>query len=227
MPTAFVTGANRGLGLEFVRQYARDGWRIIAACREPAKAAELRKIEGAISVHALDVTDGGQVSALAKSLAGEPIDLLINNAGIYVARDGRPGHMDYAAWEETLRVNTLAPFRVTEALLPNILAGERKLVVSISSILASIGRNTDGGSYAYRSSKTALNAVMRSLAVDLKGKGVTVVVFSPGWVSTDMGGRGAPVTPPDSVAGMRKIIAGLRPKDSGKFFFYDGGELPW
>jgi NAD(P)-dependent dehydrogenase (short-subunit alcohol dehydrogenase family) len=227
MPTALVTGANRGIGLEFARQYAKDGWRVVATCRDPERAKDLRKLGDAVSIHRLDVADAEQVAALARALAGEPIDLLINNAGIGYPSDGRLGRMDYAAWEETLRVNTLAPFRVTEALLPNVAASELKLIVSITSGLGSIARNTDGGTYAYRSSKAALNAVMRSLAADLRSKGVTVVVFSPGWVRTDMGGRGAQVAPKDSIAGMRAVIARLRLADTGRFFNYDGSEVPW
>jgi NAD(P)-dependent dehydrogenase (short-subunit alcohol dehydrogenase family) len=227
VPTALVTGANRGIGLEFVRQYAGDGWRVLAACRDPDGAKDLKKVKGTVDIHRLDVTDADQVAALARALKGEPIDLLINNAGVYGPRDDRLGHMDYAAWEATLRVNTIAPFRVTEAFLPNVVASERKLIVSITSGLGSIERNTDGGIYAYRSSKAALNAVVRSLAADLRGKRVIVVVFSPGWVKTDMGGRGAPVAPRDSIAGMRAVIARLGPADSGRFFNYDGSPIPW
>jgi len=227
VPTALVTGANRGIGLEFVRQYAADGWRVHAACRDPDGARDLKKIAGDVELHRLDVTDARQIAALAKALKGEPIDLLINNAGVYGARGDGPGHMDYAAWEATLRVNTLAPLRVSEALLPNVAASGKKLIVAITSRMASIDLNTEGGSYAYRSSKAALNAAMRSLAADLRARGVIVAVFSPGWVKTDMGGRGATVGVADSIAGMRSVIARLRPADSGKFFSYDGSTIPW
>jgi NAD(P)-dependent dehydrogenase (short-subunit alcohol dehydrogenase family) len=227
VPTVLVTGANRGLGLEFVRQYAAEGWRVLAACRDPAHATALRKIKGDVAVHRLDVTNAKQIAALARALKGAPIDLLINNAGINPSDDDAPGHVDYDAWAETLRVNTIAPFRVTEALLPNVLASRRKLIVSITSLLGSIERNTDGGIYGYRSSKAALNMVMRGLAADLRGAGAVVVVFSPGWVRTDMGGRGAPVGVRDSIAGMRAVIARLKRSDSGRFFNYEGKRIPW
>lgn len=227
MPTVLVTGANRGLGLEFVRQYAGDGWRVLAACRDPASAAALKRIKGDVAIHRLDVTKEKQVAALARKLEGEPIDVLINNAGINPTYGDGPGNMDYDAWEETLRVNTIAPFRVTEALLPNVRASKRKLVVSITSGLGSIAGNTDGGIYAYRSSKAALNMVMRSLAADLRAEGVTVVVFSPGWVRTDMGGRSAPVGVKESIAEMRTVIARIKRSDSGRFFNYEGNQFPW
>lgn len=227
MPTVLITGANRGIGLEFARRYAADGWRVHAACRDPAGAQDLKKIKGDVAVHRLDVTEAREVAALAKALEGEPIDLLINNAGIYGARGDGPGHMDYPAWEETLRVNTLAPLRVSEALLPNVAASDKKLIVAITSRMASIELNVEGGSYAYRSSKAALNAAMRSLAADVRAKGVAVAVFSPGWVKTDMGGRGAPVGVTDSVAGMRAVIARLTLADSGRFFNFEGKQIPW
>jgi NAD(P)-dependent dehydrogenase (short-subunit alcohol dehydrogenase family) len=227
VPTVLVTGANRGLGLEFVRQYAAEGWRVIAACRDPDGAVALNKIKGDVAVHKLDVTNAKQIAALARALKGEPIDLLINNAGINPNEGDRPGRMDYDAWEETLSVNTIAPFRVTEALLPNLLMSKRKTVVSMTSGLGSIARNTDGGIYAYRSSKAALNMAMRSLAADLRGEGVTVVVFSPGWVRTDMGGRSAPVGVKESITGMRSVIARLKRSDSGRFFNYEGNQVPW
>jgi NAD(P)-dependent dehydrogenase (short-subunit alcohol dehydrogenase family) len=227
VPTVLVTGANRGLGLEFVRQYAAEGWRVLAACRDPKGAAALRKIKGDVAIYRLDVTKPKEIAALARALEGAPIDVLINNAGINPSDDDAPGHVDYDAWEETLSVNTIAPFRVTEALLPNLLAGAQKLVVAITSGLGSIEGNTDGGLYGYRSSKAALNMVMRGLAADLRDRGVTVVVLSPGWVRTDMGGRGAPLGVKESIGGMRSVIARLKRSDSGRFFNYEGNRIPW
>jgi NAD(P)-dependent dehydrogenase (short-subunit alcohol dehydrogenase family) len=224
MPTALVTGANRGIGLEFARQYAKDGWRVIATCRDPERAKDLRKLGDSVSVHKLDVADAEQVAALARALEGEPIDLLVNNAGIMGG--AVLDRIDYAAWEEVLRVNTLAPVRIAEALLANIAASERRLIVAITSRMGSIAES-DGGYYPYRSSKAALNAAMRSLAVDLAPRRITVALFHPGWVRTDMGGRGAQVAPKDSVAGMRAVIARLKLADSGRFFNYDGSEIPW
>lgn len=226
MPTVLVTGTNRGIGLEFVRQYAAEGWRVHAACRDPEKATELKSIKGDVRVHRLDVTDEGQLAALETSLVGEPIDILINNAGVRGLGDSF-GSTDVAGWLETLRVNAIAPVRVSERLIANLERGQRKLIVNITSRLGSIAENGSGGSYAYRSSKAALNMAAKSMAVDLKGRGITVVVFHPGWVQTDMGGSGAPVSPPDSVGGMRAKIASLTAADSGSFFNYNGQPISW
>src|SRR5690606_27152061 len=154
---------------------------------------------------------------------GRPIDLLINNAGIM--GHGTIGRIDYAAWEEVLRVNTLAPVRIVEALLANVAASQRRQIVAITSRMGSIAQSS-GGYYAYRSSKAALNAAMRALAADLEGQRITVALFHPGWAKTDMGGSGAQVEPQDSVASMRADIDRLRPADSGRYFNYDGSEIP-
>ena len=226
MSTILITGANRGIGLEFVRQYAAEGWRVHAACRDPDKAAELKVVKGDVRLHRLDVTDEGQIDALEAALAGEPIDILINNAGVRGMGDSF-GSTEVAGWLETLRVNAIAPVRVSEGLITNLERGHRKLIVNITSRLGSVAENSSGGSYAYRSSKAALNMAAKSMSVDLKGRGITVVVFHPGWVQTDMGGSGAPVTPPESVAGMRAKIAKLTAADSGHFFNYTGQPIPW
>ena len=226
MATVLVTGANRGIGLEFVRQYAADGWRVHAACRDPDKAVELKGIKGDVRLHRLDVTNEGQINALEVALAGEPIDILVNNAGVRGMGDSF-GSTEVAGWLETLRVNAIAPVRVSEGLITNLERGQRKLIVNITSKLGSVAENSSGGSYAYRSSKAALNMAARSMSVDLKGRGITVVVFHPGWVQTDMGGSGAPVTPSESVSGMRAKIAKLSAADSGHFFNYTGQPIPW
>jgi NAD(P)-dependent dehydrogenase (short-subunit alcohol dehydrogenase family) len=226
MPTVLITGANRGIGLEFVRQYAAEGWSVHAACRDPGKATELKAIKGGVHLHRLDVTDEGQIDALETALAGEPIDILINNAGVRGMGDSF-GSTEVAGWLETLRVNAIAPVRVSEGLITNLERGQGKLIVNITSRLGSVAENSSGGSYAYRSSKAALNMAAKSMSVDLKGKGITVVVFHPGWVQTDMGGSGAPVTPSESVAGMRAKIAKLTAADSGHFFNYTGQPIPW
>jgi NAD(P)-dependent dehydrogenase (short-subunit alcohol dehydrogenase family) len=225
--TVLITGAGRGIGLEFARQYAETGWQVHATCREPKSASELLTLPGEVTVHKLDVTHPKQIGHLQRELEGVPIDLLINNAGVIGPRERSIGNMDYDAWEEVLRINTLAPIRIAEAFLDNVLASDKKLIVSITSVYGSIGSNNSGGSYVYRSSKAALNAAMRSLAIDLRDEGVTVVVFHPGWVRTDMGGPNATVTPQDSVAGMRALIDLLKPSQSGHFYGYDGAEIPW
>lgn len=226
MPSVLITGANRGIGLEFARSFAADGWRVYACCRIPEKAKKLKAIEGDVQRHRMDVTDGLQVANLARDLTGVSIDLLINNAGIYGPRDGSD-EIDFDKWGEVFQVNAIAPLRVARRMLEKVARSERKQIVNISSRMGSIGENTSGGQYIYRSSKAALNMVVKSLAVDLAGRGITVVAFHPGWVRTDMGGAGAAITPEASVAGMRRVIHGLTTADSGKFFNYDGSEIPW
>jgi NAD(P)-dependent dehydrogenase (short-subunit alcohol dehydrogenase family) len=135
--------------------------------------------------------------------------------------------MDYAAWEDVFRINTIGPTHLTDTLVPNLTSGKRKLVVCITSLLGSIADNTSGGYYAYRSSKAGLNAVVKSLSIDLKPRGIAAVVLHPGWVKTDMGGANAPLEAKESVGGMRSVIARLSLKDSGSFFDYHGKELPW
>jgi NAD(P)-dependent dehydrogenase (short-subunit alcohol dehydrogenase family) len=224
--TVLVTGAGRGVGLEFARQYAADGWRVIATCRDPGKASALRGLEGDVDVRALDVADLDAIAKFADALQDEAIDVLINNAGIMGGSQSL-GSIDYEDFARALRVNAMAPLRLAECFAPHVARGTDKRIASLSSIMGSIGNNASGGYYNYRASKAALNAAMKSLAADLAPKGIVVVVFHPGWVRTDMGGASAPVTPEASVAGMRALIAGLKPADAGRFFTYEGRELPW
>ncbi len=226
MPTVLITGANRGLGLEFVRSYAVDGWRVHACARNIEKAKRVKEVPGDVICHKLDVTNGLKVASLARELAEEPLDLLINNAGVYGPRTGF-GETDYDEWEAVLKVNTLAPLRMAERFVNSLERSERGTVVNVSSVLGSIASNDGGGSYIYRSSKAALNMITRGLSVDLAPKGITVVSVHPGWVQTDMGGQEADIAPVASIAGLRKVISGLHPKDSGKFFNYDGSEIAW
>jgi len=227
MPCVFITGANRGLGLEFTRQYAADGWRVIATCRDPGGADELKALDGDIRIEAMDVTDGGSVAKTRDALGRETIDLLINNAGVYGPRDMGRDDMDYDAWAEVLAINTMAPLRVAAAFKDNVQRSDLKTIISISSILGSIENTGEGKNYIYRSSKAALNMVMKTLSADLEEDGIRVVMFHPGWVQTDMGGSKAPVTAEDSISGMRTAIAGLTDADNGKFFVYDGSHMPW
>jgi NAD(P)-dependent dehydrogenase (short-subunit alcohol dehydrogenase family) len=227
MPTALITGANRGIGLRFARRYGADGWRVLATCRNPNTAGELSEVEGDLQIEALDVTDQQRVDDLAESLGGEAIDVLINNAGIAARNSGTFGELDPYAWSQGFRVNTIAPLLIAQAFVEHVAASDRRKMAFVTSRLGSIALNEDGGRYAYRSSKAALNMACKSLAADLAPRGITVAVFHPGWVRTDMGGPGAPVTPEDSAAGMCKVIEGLTLADSGGFFDYDGDRVPW
>ena len=232
MKTALITGANRGIGLEFCRQYAAEGWRVLACSRYPEKSDELNRLATGnpelIIVHALDVADHVEIDRLAQVLAGESIDLLINNAGIYPDSDKSGfGHTDYAGWLQAFRINTMAPLKMAETFAAQIARGKQKTIVTITSKMGSIADNSGGGSYLYRSSKAAVNMVVKSLAIDLKPLGITAVVFHPGWVKTDMGGPNAMISAEQSVSGMRQVISGLSSADSGKFFGYDGQAIPW
>ena len=229
--SVLVTGANRGLGLEFVRQYAQAGWKTYAACRSPKSAKELKALQnqhaGRITVLSLDVTDAASIRTAAATLRGEPIDLLLNNAGVGSPPAQKIGSFDYAAWAKVLDANVLGPARMVEAFVENVATGRDKRIVTLTSRMGSIADNSSGGSYAYRSSKAGVNAAMKSFAIDLAPRGITCVVVHPGWVRTDMGGAGGKLAPAESVKSLRALIAGLTPADSGKFFNVDGEELPW
>ena len=226
MPTILLTGASRGLGIEFVKHYAAAGWRVHACARDPG-APTLRAIGGDVHRHGLDVTDFAATAKLAEHLKGEAIDVLLANAGIAGREAGELGQVDPTVWLETFRVNSLAPVKLAEVFVDHVAASQRKAMVAISSRLGSIGLNHEGGRYAYRASKAALNMAWKSLATDTRARGLTCVVLHPGWVSTDMGGAQAPVTPPRSVAGMTRVIDGLKPDDTGGFINYDGARFEW
>lgn len=227
MPTCLITGANRGLGLEFARQYLADGWTVIATCRAPLHAADLASLQGSIQIHPLDVTDFAQVEALGRTLAKQPIDVLINNAGIYGPRNVTHETVAYRDWPQVMRTNVAAPLKMSSVFLGGVCKSGQKKIVAISSKMGSMTDNTSGGAYLYRSSKAALNAVMKSFSIDVRGSGVTVALLHPGWVRTDMGGPSALIEASESVTGMRRVIDGLTPEKSGRFFNYDGEEVPW
>ena len=216
---------------EFARQYAAGGWQVYAACRDPASASELRHLAedggGRLRILAMDVTDPGSIKAAATELDGKAIDLLLNNSGIIGPHAQTIGNIDYDAWAEVLDVNTMGPMRVSEAFVEQVARSDRKLIVTLTSGMGSLADNTSGGSIAYRSSKAAVNMVMRSLAIDLGSRGITCVVVNPGWVQTDMGGANATLTPLESVTALRGLIETLGSAQSGKFFNYDGREYAW
>lgn len=228
MATYVITGANRGIGLEFVRQLLARGERVLATCRDPQSSKELAALSNErLSVHPVDVASSGSVRAFAAEVGAAPVDVLINNAGIFGPPDQSFGHTDYDGWLALLNTNTLGPLRLLEALAPNLERGARKLAATITSGMGSIGDNTSGGYYPYRSSKAAVNMVMRSASLDLRARGMTVVVMNPGWVKTDMGGPGASISPTESVAGMLRVLDGVGPDQTGSFLDYRGGTFEW
>jgi NAD(P)-dependent dehydrogenase (short-subunit alcohol dehydrogenase family) len=227
-----ITGSNRGIGLELVRQYAGDGWRVFATCRHPAEAAELRALaerQSAISIHRLDITRADDLRAIARELDGVALRVLFNNAGIYLEEGyDRPqlGAIRYADWLHTLEVNSLGAVRLTEALLGNLAQASKPLVAAMTSHMGSIGDINIPGSLYYRSSKAALNATMRGLAAELAPRGIGVLLLHPGGVRTRMGPRHG-ISPEQSVAGLRRLIDAFEMADSGRFLRYDGTEMPW
>ena len=222
--TVLVTGANRGLGLEFARQLHAAGARVIATARRPEAADELTAL--GVRVEQLDVADPASVAALAERMKGESLDVLLNNAGIFPERGGFVD-ADPAEVLRVYDVNTVGPLRVTQALLPNLRKGDRKLIMNMSSGLGSIANNGRGSSVGYRSSKAALNMQTRTVAMELADEGFIVVAMSPGWVRTDMGGENANLSPEESVRGMLAALAPLEAADSGSYLNHDGTGLSW
>ncbi|HXA82093.1 MAG TPA: SDR family oxidoreductase [Methylomirabilota bacterium] len=234
MSTVLITGANRGLGLEFARQYAADGWDVVATCRDPEKSEDLqqlRKKNNKASLHTLDVASGKSVAALAHALGGRPVDLLILNSAIYSRKGNKIGEIDYEAWRQANETNLMGAVRVAEALLENVVAGKRKQIAAISTGMASMQALKStfgfGAVYQYRTSKVALNMAMSILAKELEPRGISVVIFDPGWVQTDMGGANAALTPQESIGGMRRVLAGDSMSLTGRFVGYDGATRPW
>ena len=230
MNTILITGCNRGIGLELVSQYASDGWRVYATCRAPDAAEKLHALAGqhsSISVHALNVANQDDIRALGNKLAGVRIDVLLNNAGIYASQGSRFGNVDKNTWLQAIEINTIAPLLMAQAFIDQVQSGRRKVIATVSSKVGSISDNTSGGGYAYRSSKSAVNHVMKCLAIDLASRGIKTVTLHPGWVRTDMGGPNALIDTQTSVSGMKKVINDLTKDQSGLFFNYDGTPIPW
>jgi NAD(P)-dependent dehydrogenase (short-subunit alcohol dehydrogenase family) len=218
MPTVLLTGANRGIGLEFARQYAADGWHVIATARHSSPELETLNVR----IEALDLSDEDSVAGFAGRMEG-PVDLFIANAGTSHPMETQ-GAQNARDWQKMLMVNVIAPFQLGEALLPRMASGGK--MICISSGMGSIAENS-GGWMPYRTSKAALNMAWSCLALEAKRDGVTAVALSPGWVKTRMGGAGAEITAEQSVGDMRKLIERLTINDSGGFLRRDGSELPW
>ncbi|HVS12832.1 MAG TPA: SDR family oxidoreductase [Thermoanaerobaculia bacterium] len=227
--TILITGAGRGLGLGLARSWAAAGDRVIATCRRPPEAAELAALAAARDVRPLrlDVTERESIEQAAATLGGEAIDLLVLNAGVYGPRDRQGlGAIDDQAFARVLDVNLLGALRVAETMLPLVERSRRKVIAAITSQMGSIARSW-GGSYAYRASKAGLNAAMRALSIDLRARGVAVLVVHPGWVRTDMGGGDATLSVEESVRGLRALLDRAGLEHSGRFFDVDGSEIPW
>lgn len=228
--TILITGSNRGIGLEMARQFADDGWRVLACCRDLSNATELRSLREQypkLRLFQLDVTDYEHMAALARALDGEPIDILLNNAGYYGPKGVGFGHVDLDEWRRVLEANTIAPYMMAQTFADNVAASERRVIAVMSSKVGSIADNSSGGGYIYRSSKTAVNQVVKSLSVDLRERGVSVIALHPGWVRTAMGGPNALISAEESVAGLKKVLLETDPEHSGHFYNYDGSEIPW
>lgn len=228
MATVLITGANRGIGLEFVRQYLAEGWQVLACYRAPVSEA----LTSLMASHAkqlrlfeMDVSQTPQIHALAKQLSGVSIDVLINNAGVYP--ESAFSEADEAAWHLAFQVNTIAPFKMAQAFTSHLTQSKLPKLVTLSSKMGSIDDNSSGGSYIYRTTKTAANMVMKSLSVDLAAHGIACVTLHPGWVLTDMGGPHALINTQTSVTGMRNVIAQLSLSNTGQFIAYDGKAIPW
>jgi NAD(P)-dependent dehydrogenase (short-subunit alcohol dehydrogenase family) len=235
-PTVLISGANRGIGFEFARQYAEKGWRVIAGARQPEEAAELKKLAAEfpdVSIKPLDVSDLNSIDALATRLEGQPIDILINNAGVFGEfSDQSFGALQHDKFDMFMRTNARGALKMSEAFVDHIKAGRQKKIIAITSQAGSFGLNSGGlpGQYFYKASKAALNMFMRNVAADLKEHGIIVGILSPGMVLT----RPAPerkfpglIEPPESIAGMIEVIDGLTLEQSGAFIRYTGEVQPW
>jgi len=233
MSSILITGANRGLGLEFARQYAADGWDVILTARNTKSSAELQRLakNKNVSLYDLDVASDGSVKRLAETLDGKPVDLLVLNSAIFTRDGNKLGELNFSGWRESFDTNVLGAIRVAEALIENVAKSERKQIIAISTGMSSLQALEStigfGLAYQYRTSKAALNMAMSILAKEVEPRGISVVIFSPGWVQTDMGGANAALTPEQSIGGMRKVLEGNPMELTGKFLGYDGAIWPW
>ena len=231
MKTVLITGASRGIGLEHARRFAAKGAHVFAAVRTPTEAKELQALAASknvrVEILAYDATDAGAPGRLKTALGNAPLDLLFANAGEIGDKTTPLGSIDAEGVLKLINVNALAPLKLVEALTDNVAASDRKIIAFQSSRLGSIGDNSAGGHYPYRISKCVVNMIAKNIAVDLKPRGVIAVALHPGWVRTRMGGESAPVSIDESVTGQQRLLANLTLNESGKFFNYDGTEIPW
>lgn len=228
--TVLITGANRGVGLALVEAYLAAGWQVHACCRDTERATALEQLQArkkALTLHELDVTDHQAITALSQAMADTSLDLLINNAGYYGPKGYGFGNTDVDEWRKVFEINTIAPLKLAEAFFPQLLANRPGIIANMSSKVGSMTENTSGGGYIYRSSKAALNSVVKSLSNDLLPKGIISVALHPGWVQTEMGGPNALISPEASAAGLKSVLDQLSAADSGSFIDYQGQTLPW
>ena len=228
--TWMITGANRGIGLALTMELVRRGDHVIAAARDPwggALAELAAEHVAALTLVELDVTSDESVAAAKAGLEGQPIDVLLNNAGVYGPRDRQSAfEMDFDAWREVFEVNVYAPLRIAQAFLPNIEAGAGRKIATISSRMGSIGSNP-ANNIAYRSSKAAVNMTMVAFGNAVRERGVTQLLFHPGWVRTDMGGGGADIAPSESAAGLIATISASGLAQTNSFRTWQGETIPW
>ncbi len=230
MATILVTGANRGLGIEFVEQYLNEGNDVIATYRNENSSMDLIEMgneRSNLKILQLDVSSNKSLNSFAENLGDSPIDIFINNAGVYGPRNSSFGNVDEENWIPAIKINAIAPILLTQLIIKNIRSGADKKLIYITSKMGSIDDNKGGGAYVYRSSKTALNAVVKSLSVDLENEGIVVALIHPGWVKTDMGGPNALIERDTSVRGMTEVISNLDITSTGNFYNYDGSIIPW
>ena len=225
-----ITGTNRGIGLEFVKHYLKNNEKVIATCRNKNSAKDLLELKNTtnnLSLVELDVSNPNSINEFASKITDQPIDTFINNAGVFGPRNNEFGNFNAKEWLDVFNINTIAPLLITQKILKNLRLGKNKKLVFISSKVGSIEENTGGGMYIYRSSKTALNQVIKNLSIDFKDENFIAAALHPGWVQTDMGGPNALIDTKTSVKGMAEVIDSLVLKNSGRFYNYDGSSIPW
>jgi len=226
MQQLLIIGANRGIGLEFTQQYLAQGWHVYATYRQQPGDGLNALVCNQLTLVPLDVTEDDDILALQEQLKGIELDLIINNSGLFGPRDQTLGKVSRQQWLEVLNVNSIAPLMLAQALQSN-LSAKRGTFAVLSSRMGSIEGNDEGSLYLYRSSKAAVNQVVKSLSIDLKKLGIKVVALHPGWVQTDMGGANASINTQTSVNGLRKVLAQISLRDSGRFINYDGTAIAW
>ena len=231
MKNALITGTNKGLGLGLTEKLLNQNYHVFATCRDYSKASNLKELKnifpGKLKVCEVDLVDPKAGMKISGFLQGTPIDIFLSNAGAIGSRNQNFGSVSSLDWAEVLKVNLIAPLLVTQSLIDNICKSTEKKIFFLSSKVGSISDNNTGGMYIYRTSKTALNQVVKSLSIDVYSRGISVIALHPGWVRTDMGGPNALISVEESVNGMTNVISNADLAVTGKFFNYDGREIPW